>query len=783
VRTPLVTTTTFAVAVAFGGPVLAQSSSALTSSATVVITSEGDKLGTGLIQQEDQARARSNVSRAAVEKALASSNPFQLIDLLPGVSTFSHDPTGMFGGGLQVRGFNSDQLGFTIDGVPVNDSGNFAVYPQEYTDSENLCQLTVTQGTVDIDSPHVGATTGNINIFTCEPELTRRARVAQSVGSLGFRRSFVRFDTGKFAEDRATAFISYSNSFTRKWKGPGNAQRDHVDAKVRYDLGGGASVSTVLLWNYAINHNILSMSKAQLAQNGRNWDYAPSFVGHLPGGSGAQIETSPFPPYYRLSTNPFENAIVRINSFFPLNDKITLKVDPYFWYGFGTGGSQQRIQSESQFLNTATNLKNAQVDLNGDGDKLDTILISSSSVTRTHRPGVVVSINQVEGSHNLSYGIWYERAHHIQTGPGVLVNSDGSPTDYWLRAGSAIRRPDGSLFQRRDYETISTASQVFLQDTYTVTPDKTILTLGLRTPKIERAFTNRPNEGQASPIGYEVVKTYSRVLPSLGLRHQLSNQDQIFAQVTQGFRAPPNFALDNYNIVNGKAVLSNAVKAETSTTIDVGYRYFGSMLTASATAFMIDFRNRQANGFDPELNKSSYVNVGGVKARGFEFELGTRPIQGFSAYASFSLNDTEIQNNLPFSATYQVPVAGKEFPLAPKQMAGLSMQYSNGPGYVQLKAKRTGKMFTSLMNDEGADGYTAVDLNAGYRVGNLGFGRVLTVRFNILNLFDKEYMRASGLVVNAKAITSGATTLKPADTVFYYLSAPRFTGLTLTVDF
>jgi iron complex outermembrane receptor protein len=723
------------------------------------------------------------VSRAAVEKALASSNPFQLIDLLPGVSTFSHDPTGMFGGGLQVRGFNSDQLGFTIDGVPVNDSGNFAVYPQEYTDSENLCQLTVTQGTVDIDSPHVGATTGNINIFTCEPELTRRARVAQSVGSLGFRRSFVRFDTGKFAEDRATAFISYSNSFTRKWKGPGNAQRDHVDAKVRYDLGGGASVSTVLLWNYAINHNILAMSKAQLAQNGRNWDYAPSFVGHLPGGSGAQIETSPFPPYYRLSTNPFENAIVRINSFFPLNDKITLKVDPYFWYGYGTGGSQQRTQSESQFLNTATNLKNAQVDLNGDGDKLDTILISSSSVTRTHRPGVVVSINQVEGSHNLSYGIWYERAHHIQTGPGVLVNSDGSPTDYWLRAGSAIRRPDGSLFQRRDYETISTASQVFLQDTYTVTPDKTILTLGLRTPKIERAFTNRPNEGQNVPIGYEVVKTYSRVLPSLGLRHQLSNQDQIFAQVTQGFRAPPNFALDNYNIVNGKAVLSNAVKAETSTTIDVGYRYFGSMLTASATAFMIDFRNRQANGFDPELNKSSYVNVGGVKARGFEFELGTRPIQGFSAYASFSLNDTEIQNNLPFSATYQVPVAGKEFPLAPKQMAGLSMQYSNGPGYVQLKAKRTGKMFTSLMNDEGADGYTAVDLNAGYRVGNLGFGRVLTVRFNILNLFDKEYMRAAGLVVNAKAITSGATTLKSADPVFYYLSAPRFTGLTLTVDF
>jgi len=784
VRAPCVTPIAYAVAVVLSSPVWAQPNSATTSAGTVVITGEGDKLGTGLIQQEDQARARSNVSRAAVEKALASSNPFQLIDLLPGVSTFSHDPTGMFGGGLQVRGFNSDQLGFTIDGVPVNDSGNFAVYPQEYTDAENLCQLTVTQGTVDIDSPHVGATTGNINIFTCDPELKQRTRVSQSVGSLGFRRSFVRFDTGKFAEDRATAFISYSNSFTEKWKGPGHAQRDHIDAKVRYDLGGGASVSTVLLWNKAINHNILSMSKAQLAQFGREWDYATSFVGHLQGGPGAQNEAgSTFPPYYRLSTNPFENAIVRINTIFPLNDKTTLKIDPYFWYGYGTGGSQQRNQSESQFLNTTTNVKNAQVDLNGDGDKLDNILISSSSVTRTHRPGVVVSINQVEGLHSLTYGVWYERAQHKQTGPGVLVNADGSPTDYWLRDGSAIRRPDGSLFQRRDYETISTASQVFVQDTYTVTPDKTIITLGLRTPKIERDFINRPNEGQSTPIGYEVVKTYSKVLPSLGLRHQLTKQDQLFAQVTQGFRAPPNFALDNYNIVNGKAVLSDTVKAETSTTVDVGYRYFGPVLTASATAFMIDYKNRQANGFDPELNKSSYVNVGGVKAKGLEFELGTRPINGLSAYASLSLNNTEIQNNLPFSATFQVPVAGKEFPLAPKQMAGLSVQYANGPGYLQLKAKRTGKMFTSLMNDEWADGYTVFDLNAGYRLGDLGFGKGLTLRFNVANLLDKEFMRASGSVINAKAITSGATTLKSADTVFYYLSAPRFTGITLSADF
>ncbi|NDC04162.1 MAG: TonB-dependent receptor [Betaproteobacteria bacterium] len=154
-----------------------------------------------------------------------------------------------------------------------------------------------------------------------------------------------------------------------------------------------------------------------------------------------------------------------------------------------------------------------------------------------------------------------------------------------------------------------------------------------------------------------------------------------------------------------------------------------------------------------------------------------------TSYASLSLNDSEIQNNLPFSASYQVPVAGREFPLAPKQMAGVSVQYANGPGYIQLKGKRTGKSYSTLMNDEWADGYTVFDLNAGYRFANVGFGKGMTLRFNVVNLFDKEYLRAAGLQTNAQAITSGTTTLKGADTVFYYLGSPRFASVTLSVDF
>jgi len=122
------------------------------------INVEGQPGGTdsGLITQEESPKARSAVNRAYLDKLNPSANAFQAIDLLPGVNTFSSDATGLFGGGIRVRGFAGDQMGLTINGAPVNDSGNFAVYPQEYTDSENLCEVFVTQGSTDTDAPHVG---------------------------------------------------------------------------------------------------------------------------------------------------------------------------------------------------------------------------------------------------------------------------------------------------------------------------------------------------------------------------------------------------------------------------------------------------------------------------------------------------------------------------------------------------------------------------------------------------------------------------------------------------
>ena len=54
-----------------------------------------------------------------------------------------------------------------------------------------------------------------------------------------------------------------------------------------------------MLYNYAVNNNIYSVSLAQLDANGYYYDFGDTFVGHLPPVKGtAQKETSATPGYW-----------------------------------------------------------------------------------------------------------------------------------------------------------------------------------------------------------------------------------------------------------------------------------------------------------------------------------------------------------------------------------------------------------------------------------------------------------------------------------------------------
>jgi iron complex outermembrane recepter protein len=272
-------------------------------------------------------------------------------------------------------------------------------------------------------------------------------------------------------------------------------------------------------------------------------------------------------------------------------------------------------------------------------------------------------------------------------------------------------------------------------------------------------------------------------LPQAGFRFNLDRTQHVFANVGKNFRAPPNFAFaptnNNIKLIDGVPTLAGTINAETSITTDFGYRYQGKAITFSATGFNVDFKNRQANAYDPLLDRSIYTNAGNVNNRGLEIELGTQPISGLSAYASFTAQKSKIKSDITVAKAQTIPTTGKQFTLTPETMAGVSLQYANGPFYARVKVKHTGKQFATLMNDEEVPAYTVADFDAGYRFADVSFLRNPLIRLNVSNITNEKYRNpSSSSVVNARPV--GATL---ASNVFYYLGAPRLVTVTLSADF
>ena len=743
---------------------------------TINITGEGDNLGTGMMIPEDSSKARSTVTRAALDKMRSTTNPFQALSLLPGVNTYSQDATGLFGGNLRVRGFNSDQMGFTVDGAPVNDSGSFAVFPQEYTDIENTCEMFLTQGSADIDAPHVGATGGNIGIVTCDPLDYRNLRVSQSLGQLDFRKTFVRLDTGKldFAHGWKT-FVSYSNAKTDKFKGPGEADRDHVDAKTMLDLGGGSRLVMTALYNRAVNNNYRTLTLAQYGANDR-LDYRDYYTPDPAPGPGAQVAQSIFPDaYYKLSLNPFRNAIVTGKANIQVTPAVRVDFEPYYWWGYGTGGNEQNTLKEGGTFHGGIQ------DINGDNDRLDTVTVYKGSVTDTNRPGATFKLNWNVADNRVTAGVWAERARHKQTQPATTVSQSGDPADLWLE-GNLIHRADGSLYQGRDTLTISNAGSVFVNDSVGLMNDRLRLDLGVKHPWIGRSFQNYANEGTGAGQDYSTGKRWDETLPSLGVKYQITDQHQVFVNAAQNFKVPGNFAWFGAIVggVNRVDQINAQLKDERSTNVDLGYRYLGSAFTFSGTAFYVDFKDRLSRQFLPELGVTLDTNVGDGTMKGLEAELGTAPFHGWSAYVSGSYTRTENKDNLAVSATNIQPTAGKEFPDAPRWLAGLAIQYAQGPFYAAVQAKYTGKRYATLTNDQWVGGYTTTDFNAGYRLPDWTWVKSPTIRVNVSNIFDRGYLSLSS--GSSSSFTTNATGTG-ASSPLYYVGAPRFASITLQADF
>lgn len=745
-------------------------------------------VGNGLLNPQDSTQAKSVISRESIDQKNTQNNPYQALDLAPGINTYSYDATGLFGSGLRMRGFNSDQIGLSVDGAPVSDAGNYATYPTEYVDMENLEEISVMQGSNPTDSPMVGATGGSIGLITSAPTDKTRFRVQQSYGTYNAYKSFLRADTGYLGDKLFKAFVSVSKAEADKWKGQGSADREHLEFKSVLNLPENNSVTAGFIYNRMFNNNFRTLTKTELQTLGSRADFGTQVPQHLLGVNGtAQIEKTPSDLYYNLNLNPFRNYLATLKGRFELLPNLHLDVDPYYIYGFGTGGNELWTLSES---NASNRFGGGIRDINHDGDTLDTAMVYTATTPETERPGVTTRLHSKIGNHQLMAGYWFEYARQRRQSPAVLFGADGKSADAWLENSALyLRHQDGSAYQFRDYLTLNTSQSFFAQDNIGFLEDKLKLSLGFRYTQIHRDFTNYPSDGFGGGAYYNIQKTYAEPLPNVGVSYQFTDNQQVFLNRAENFKAPADFSyygllkggsFNNAGQLTGYSVNPVSIGKETSTNWDLGYRYVSRNVSFSGTLFYIDYRNRIAAAYDPINNISTNYNVGDSTTKGVELESAWRFLPDWSLYGSFTFTDSRMEQNLQTGAKTFEATAGKALPDTPMWMSGVALQYRHDGWSANLSAKYTGKRYSTLVNDESMDGYTLVSFDAGYRFLSTEWFKNPSVKLNVYNLLDEEYLNlnaGSGSLFTNRAIGAGGSS------PYYFVGAPTSVSVMLSTDF
>ena len=140
-----------------------------------------------------------------IQKILPGTNPVKALQTLPGVTFTTADPWGNNEQNLTlfVHGFNGQQLGYTMDGVPLGDQqyGNYnGLSPQRAVISENVRNVVLSSGAGNLATPSTSNLGGTIEVFSADPAATRKAVLEQTLGSYSATRTFARFDTGTFGD-------------------------------------------------------------------------------------------------------------------------------------------------------------------------------------------------------------------------------------------------------------------------------------------------------------------------------------------------------------------------------------------------------------------------------------------------------------------------------------------------------------------------------------------------------------------------------------------------------
>jgi iron complex outermembrane receptor protein len=697
------------------------------------------------------------------------------LNFLPGVSAQSIDALGLNEQSLslQVRGFSTTHLGYTLDGMPLGD-GAYNNYNgltiSRALISDNLGRADLATGIAGLGIPSTSNLGGAVTYISSDPHKQLGFAISQTMGSDDALRTFARFDTGEHGGFSAYVSGSYSQQdlfVNQRAFNKSTGKQFNGKAMYRFDGGTITAFADISRTNQADDPYL---PKEIFGRRGYDLGgLAPDWQTYL---SRAACSVTTTPIACAPSTLPekigdvtFTNGQILRNDElyylkgdFSITRDLSVRVQGYHHNDKGDGN------------NFITGLSNQGTTSTAD-DLPVQIRDTRYSIDRT---GVLGSFSWHVGFNRLEAGFWVE--DNTSSAARYIRTNVTGPIDL----GQFLQgQPDLAQWVQ---ETKWKTRQFYVQDTVTLLNDALSFDFGFKSTYSRSDATALPGIAKAAPpastqfaSGTLVAK--DNFLPEVGVRWKVAEGHELFASYAEnmamfqgGFKLGPQSVTQPVWDAQGSTLVP-----ETSRSFEGGYRYVSRTLQVSLTAYHVDFDNRllQYNPCPTAQQQNpgcgnSFHNAGSVTSQGVEIGVLWKPVPWLSWYNSASFNKSTYNDDLNFCTATCVlyATAGKQQVDTPKQLYSSVVMVKRGGFSASVQGKYTGRRYYTYANDQSFGGYTIFDLGLGYDFGPLGALKHAKLSLNVTNVTDKRYAANFDNSVFAPSDPTGAI-------LVFHSSAPR----------
>lgn len=655
-------------------------------------------------------------------------SPLKAIEKLPSVNFQSADPFGTYewSSRVSIRGFNRNQLGYTLDGIPLGDStyGNHnGLHIGRAIISENIGVTRVSQGSGSIGTQATNNLGGTLEFFSADPAGGFGADANFTYGSENTIRGFGRVNLGE--EGGIRGFISGVYHNAEKWKGGGDQRNWQVNAKAIIPVG-DAEFDAYFSYSDRAEQDYQDLSLEMIARLGYDHDnYFPDYVKAIRAAQGIFVA-----PINNLDDSYFDASGLRKDTLgaygltAPLGEGVTFKIKAYYHDNTGQGTWATPYVASPGGI--PISVRTTEYDI--------------------QRGGVFSSINADVGDHEITVGAWYEHNDFKQARRFYAYGSLTEPTR------------DLTKFQRNPFRTDwefdfnTDTLQYYVQDKISL-GDLTI-NLGWKGFQVN----NESIPVVKGPLAQGKIKSEDWFQPHAGVALRLGDKAELFGgftQVTRAFVSSSTSGPFSTTQAGFDALLTRGLKPEESDTYELGARYNDSVFNGVVGVYYVNFRNRLLGvqtGAGIIGNPAILQNVGGVRSIGFEAAGDVRLGGGLSLFASYSYNEATYRDDVVIPPAIAgnpptiIPTKGKDVVDTPKHMLRGEIAYDSDTFFGRVGANYMSKRFFTYTNDLVAgDGKGSlpsrvlVDATLGYRF-DVGLRAPIEIQLNATNLFDKEYV-------------------------------------------